>query len=170
MKINMIAAMNKNRVIGNNGTIPWHLPRDLKYFKTLTQGQPVIMGRATYESIGRPLPNRHNIVITRQSGHLWPNVTCCKGLMEAVDIAKKNLPKDSAIWIVGGEQVYREAFSLDLHALYLTVIEQDVQGDRYFPYQLDELMQQGWYISKQECFQTDEQHAYPHCFYQLTRR
>ncbi|RUO42938.1 type 3 dihydrofolate reductase [Aliidiomarina taiwanensis] len=126
--ISLIAAMAHNRVIGKNGDMPWHLPSELQYFKEATMGKPMIMGRTTFESIGRPLPGRRNIVITRNPALLPDTV-------EAVDSpeAALALVEDSPeVMIIGGGQIYNY-FMPKATRLYLTHIDVDVQGDTFFP-------------------------------------
>ena len=118
--------MALNRVIGNGNRIPWHLPEDFKWFKKMTTGQVIVMGRKTYESIGRPLPNRTTVVLTR-SGFSAPGVQVIRGL-EEID------PNQEArdIFICGGAQVYEQALPL-CSDLYLTLVKREVEGDAFFP-------------------------------------
>ena len=132
----MIAAMSKNRVIGRNNQLPWHLPADLREFRRLTVGKPVIMGRATWDSIGhRPLPNRSNIVISRtltsvaQGVELYGNLEA--GLTRARQLATEQGAEE--IMVVGGEQIYRALLS-EADRIYLTVVDLEVEdGDTFFP-------------------------------------
>ncbi|MDN5369938.1 MAG: dihydrofolate reductase [Shewanella sp.] len=128
MRIALIAAMANNRVIGKDNQMPWHLPEDLRHFKQVTMGKPVVMGRRTYESIGKPLPGRQNIVITRNSDMTIPGVTMVSSLSEAFDQA--NVCDE--LMIIGGGQLYAEALPF-ADILYLTQISLDVDGDTYFP-------------------------------------
>ncbi|WP_434926932.1 type 3 dihydrofolate reductase [Shewanella sp. HL-SH2] len=128
MRIAMIAAMANNRVIGKDNQMPWHLPEDLKHFKAMTLSKPVVMGRKTYESIGRPLPGRHNIVITRQSNYAPDGVTCVGNFDQAVAAAGEC----EELIIMGGGQLYAELLC-KADVLYLTQIDLDVKGDTYFP-------------------------------------
>jgi dihydrofolate reductase len=128
MRIALIAAMANNRVIGKDNQMPWHLPEDLRHFKQVTMGKPVVMGRRTYESIGEPLPGRQNIVITRNSDMTIPGVTMVSSLSEAFDQA--NVCDE--LMIIGGGQLYAEALPF-ADILYLTQISLDVDGDTYFP-------------------------------------
>lgn len=128
MKLSFVVAMSQNRVIGREGKLPWHLPEDLKYFKALTSGHPIVMGRKTYESIGRPLPNRRNIVITRQKDFQAPGIE----IYHSVEEALTDLHGESEVFLIGGG----ELFNLTLpraDRLYLTLIEKDIPGDVYFP-------------------------------------
>jgi dihydrofolate reductase len=121
-----IAAMALNRVIGNGNKIPWHLPEDFKWFKQMTTGEVIVMGRKTYESIGRPLPNRTTIVLTR-GGFSAPGVQVIRELGE-LDPNKET----REIFICGGAQVYEQALPL-CSDLYLTLVKREVEGDAFFP-------------------------------------
>ncbi len=121
-----IAAMSENRVIGNQGKIPWHLPEDFKWVKQCTEGQSIAMGRKTYESIGRPLPNRENIVISRTSGP----ISGCTVLPDLEALERH--PARGDIWIFGGAQIYAAAMDR-VAELYLTVVKGSYEGDTYFP-------------------------------------
>ncbi|ABV86184.1 type 3 dihydrofolate reductase [Shewanella pealeana] len=128
MKIAMIAAMANNRVIGKDNQMPWHLPEDLRHFKAMTLGKPVVMGRKTYESIGRPLPGRHNIVISRQDSLVIDGVTRVSSFEEA-KIAAGDCDE---LVVMGGGQLYEMLLS-QADILYLTEINLTVEGDTYFP-------------------------------------
>ena len=129
MLISLIAAMAKNRVIGRQGEIPWKIPGEQKIFKKITSGHAVIMGRKTYESIGRPLPDRINIIVTRQTEYRAEGCIIVHDLSSALN----RCPQDeNEAFICGGGQLYHEAIPLaDL--IYLTVIPRDITGDTYFP-------------------------------------
>jgi len=121
-----IAAMSENRVIGREGQIPWHLPEDFKWFKQLTMGHVLVMGRKTFESIGRPLPGRETIVLSR-SGFT------ASGVRTIVDIARIDLASDPReIFICGGAEIYAQALPL-CSDLYLTIVKRTVEGDAFFP-------------------------------------
>lgn len=126
----IVAIALKNRVIGNQGKLPWNIPEDLKRFKALTSGHPIIMGRKTYESIGRPLPNRTNIIITRDSSYSAPGVQIAMSLDEALTIAEKY--DQNEIFIIGGGEIFRLAMGI-ADRLYLTTIHGDIHGDTFFP-------------------------------------
>lgn len=134
LRLAMIAAMSRNRVIGRDNELPWHISADLKHFKRTTLGKPVVMGRKTYESIGRPLPGRTNIVVTRQQGYQPEGVRVATSTEAALALAEEVATADGAaeVMVIGGEQLYR---SLLPHAdhLYLTEVDADVEGDAYFP-------------------------------------
>lgn len=131
MKINMIYARAANGVIGNNNTMPWHLPEDLAHFKKLTLGHPVIMGRKTWDSLPhkfRPLPGRTNVVITRQIGWQAPGTQTAASLQAALEICKSSVE----VWIIGGAQIYAQA-ELLAQRIEVTEIAQDFAGDAYAP-------------------------------------
>ena len=121
-----IAAMSLNRVIGARNKIPWHLPEDFKWFKQLTTGNAIVMGRKTFESIGKPLPNRETIVLSR-SQFSFPAVRTVADLSE-IDLAGES----REVFIVGGAQVYAQALPL-CSDLYLTLVKREVEGDAFFP-------------------------------------
>lgn len=135
MKIAIIAAMSKNRVIGRNNKMPWHLPEDLKFFKKTTSGSPIIMGRNTYESLGRPLPHRVNIVLSADEDfHPAHGVIVAAGLSQAFSIAEKCAEESGAdtAFVIGGGQVYEQALD-KADELILTTIDKEVEGDAFFP-------------------------------------
>ena len=134
MKLALIAAMAQNRVVGIDNKLPWHLPEDLKYFKRITTGKAVIMGRKTYESIGRPLPNRTNIVITRSTEFSAPGIEVVNSLDAAIELAE-NVSLINAVdevMVIGGAQIYEAALP-QADRLYLTHVHANVEGDAYFP-------------------------------------
>ena len=126
--ISLIAAMANNRVIGKNNQMPWHLPADLGHFKAVTLGKPVIMGRKTYESIGRPLPGRRNIVISRNSDYKVEGCDTAISLEEAMELVNEV----EELMIIGGGHLYSQAIPL-ADRLYLTFIDLNVDGDTLFP-------------------------------------
>jgi dihydrofolate reductase len=129
MIISSIVAMASNRVIGNRGDIPWKIPGEQKMFKEITLGHTVIMGRKTYESIGRPLPGRTNIVITRQSDYQADGCI----VVHDLDSAFQSCPQEeSEAFICGGGQLYQEAMPV-ADRIYLTALPREVEGDTYFP-------------------------------------
>ena len=124
--IKIIAAMSKNRVIGDSNSLIWSLPNDLKRFKQLTTGQTVIMGRKTYESIGRPLPNRRNIIITRDENYEAIGCEIVNSLEEALLLSGEDC------FIIGGGEIYKQSLPI-ADKVYLTLIQEDFQGDTSFP-------------------------------------
>lgn len=149
--ISIIVAASTNNVIGVQGELPWKLSDDLRRFKQLTMGKPIIMGRRTFESIGRPLPGRHNIVITRQSG--FEAVGCDVVVSPAAALAKAG---DAAeIMIIGGSQIY-ELFLPKASRLYLTRVHADIEGDAYFP-DVDEI---DWKMTAREAHEASDVNDY----------
>jgi len=127
-RICLIAALAANRVIGRNNALPWRLPADLKRFKALTTGHPVLMGRKTHESIGRPLPQRRNLIITRNLGYSAPGCEIVHSLDQAIDACRA----DREIFIIGGAELYRESLTR-AHCLEFTEIRAEFEGDAWFP-------------------------------------
>ena len=127
-RICIIVALAANRVIGRNNALPWHLPADLKRFKSLTMGHPVVMGRKTHESIGRPLPGRRNLIITRNRGYSAPGCEIVHSLDEATAACRAA----EKIFIIGGAELYRESLAR-AHCLEFTEIRADFEGDATFP-------------------------------------
>ncbi|MFM2486739.1 type 3 dihydrofolate reductase [Celerinatantimonas yamalensis] len=163
MFISMIAAMAKNRVIGRDNQMPWHLPADLQHFKQTTLGKPILMGRRTYESIGRALPGRRNYVLTRDSHWQAADVTTVGQLQQAIAIEQQH--GSSELVIIGGGQLYQR-YLPQVKRLYLTLIDLDVDGDTHFPdYQSGD-----WSISTQTQYYADERNPYNYLFMQLERR
>lgn len=128
MMISIIAAMAENRVIGNKNKLPWHLPEDFKRFKDITMGHPVIMGRKTHESMGKLLPGRENIVITRNKNLKIPGATMVCSLQAAF----KHCEHHDQVFVLGGAEIFKQALPFT-QRLYLTVIHQNFDGDTYFP-------------------------------------
>lgn len=137
LSITLIVAVAKNRVIGRDNALPWRLPEDLKHFKAITLGHPIIMGRKTWASIGRPLPGRTNIVVSRSPDRIAPEVTVVCSLQEAINAAAATGTDE--VFVIGGAEIYRQALPL-AHRLQLTEIDQDYPGDVFFP----ELDQREW--------------------------
>ncbi|HYK74336.1 MAG TPA: dihydrofolate reductase [Pseudoneobacillus sp.] len=127
--ISFVWAMDENRVIGKNNQLPWHLPEDLKFFKRVTMGHPVAMGRKTHESIGRLLPGRENIVITRNKEFQCEGCTMLYSLDDFKAYCGK---KDEEVFVIGGAEIFRELLSV-VDRLYLTMIYEKFEGDTYFP-------------------------------------
>lgn len=124
--IKLIAACSANRVIGKDNKLIWHVPGDLKRFKELTSGHPVLMGRKTYESIGRPLPNRKNIILTRNKEYKPEGCLCYSSLIEVLELYKNDL------FVIGGEEIYKQTMGY-ADEILLTLIHKDFEGDAYFP-------------------------------------
>lgn len=160
MIISLIAAMAADRVIGRGKTMPWHLPADLAWFKHSTLNKPVIMGRLTWESIGRPLPGRQNIVVSHQKGSaedvIWAT---------SVDAAVEAAGQAEEVMVIGGGRIYEQMLA---HArrLYLTHIDAELEGDTYFP----EYQPHQWESVFSEFHNADPSNAYSYCFEILERR
>jgi dihydrofolate reductase len=165
MRISLIAAQDIVGVIGSQGALPWHLPADMARFKALTTGHIVIMGRLTYESIGRPLPNRLNIVITR-GRKLTGDILIANSLEEAFRQARHQLVhvESDEVFVIGGGEIYRQALPV-ADKVYLTVVESQFPGDTYFP-----TMEETWRLITSESFEPDEKNAYPYRFDTYERR
>lgn len=163
MQVSMIVAMARNRVIGLENRLPWHLPADLKHFRAITLGKPVIMGRRTYESIGRPLPGRLNIVVSRGQPALPEGVLLAPSVEAAVAIAQSQGAAEAMI--IGGDQIYQLGLPLAVR-LYLTLVDAEVAGDAWFP---DWQAAGQWREVAREAHAVDEQHAYPYAFVTLEK-
>lgn len=161
-KISAIVAMSENRVIGDDNQLPWHLPGDLKHFKTITSGHPILMGRKTYESIGRPLPNRTNIVITRNHGFHADGCIVVKSVEEAMTHAEK-IQKDE-IFIIGGAEVYKQLLP-QIERIYLTVVHEIFEGDAFFP----ELNEKEWKKVSRQFHAADDDNDYDYSFFVMER-
>ena len=158
MKLSIIAALTANNVIGRDNALPWHLGTDLKRFKELTMGHHLIMGRRTYESVGRPLPGRINVVITRDPDYTADGVTVVHSFEEAIRVAAD--ARDPEPFIAGGAVVFEQA----LHRadrMYLTRIHADIEGDTYFP-DFDDVSE--WQLIDAERFEAGEKDDYPFSF------
>ncbi len=161
MRIALIACMARGRVIGKDNQMPWHLPADLKHFKAVTLGKPVVMGRRTFESIGRPLPGRHNIVITRQAGYAPEGVTVVSGIDDALNA----VGDVEEVMIIGGGELY-SAMLPRADRLYLTDVDLDVEGDTHFP----DYAPLGWDEVERTVYQPDEKNHYTLTFRTLDRQ
>jgi dihydrofolate reductase len=156
----LVVAVARNGVIGRDNALPWRLPADLAHFKRVTMGHPVIMGRRTYESIGKALPGRNNIVVSRNRSYEAPGCTVVPSL-EAAWEAAGNV---SEAFVIGGTSLFREALPA-ADVVYLTEVESDVPGDTYFP----EFDRRGWHEMELGRQPTDERHAYSQRFLRLER-
>ncbi len=132
--LSIIVAAARNGVIGRNNALPWHLPEDLRYFKQVTMGKPIVMGRKTFESIGRPLPGRTNIVVTRQADYSPEGVRVVASLEQALALAEDIALIDGSeeLMVIGGAEIYAAALPL-AKRLYLTEVDAEVEGDAYLP-------------------------------------
>jgi dihydrofolate reductase len=157
-----IVAMAKNRVIGHHNQLLWRLPADLKRFKMITTGYPIIMGRKTYESIGKPLPNRINIVLTRNPMFQAQGCLVARTIQEAVNHAALY---DTKLFIIGGSDIYQQ-FLPEINRIFLTIVDHEFEGDAYFP----ALNPQEWQEVFSEEHGIDANHAYPFRFVVLERQ
>ena len=160
--INIIAAASLNNVIGKDGAIPWHLPNDLKHFKEITLNHPVIMGRITFESIldslGKPLPGRRNIILSRSKTFSeYEDVEVISSLEE--------IDKENEIFIIGGERIYSQTINL-ADRIYLTRVEEHIDGDTYFP----EIDMSIWKLTSEEKHLKDDSNPYNYTFLIYDRR
>lgn len=162
MEISIIVARTKNHVIGKENAMPWHLPVDLAWFRQNTLGKPVIMGRKTYESIGRLLPKRPNIILSR-NGFQVEGAYSSTDLQQAVEIAQ-NFANIDEIMIIGGGELFKQAMPLATK-LYLTEIQAEIEGDTFF-----EFDEENWQLEQEQWSEIDEQNCYQCCFMQLSRK
>nr|AIA18414.1 Dihydrofolate reductase [uncultured bacterium] len=161
MTLSIIVAVSENNLIGVNNDLPWHLSADLKRMKTITMGHHLIMGRKTFESLGKPLPGRTSIIITRNKNYqVPPECIVVPSLKEALAAVKN----DNEPFIVGGGEIFREALPL-VNKIYLTRIHQRFEGDTYFP----ELNEKEWKQVSRNDFQRDEKNNYAYSFINLER-
>ena len=161
MIVSLIAAMDKNRAIGIENRLPWHLPADLQHFKRVTMGKPVIMGRNTYESIGKPLPGRLNIVVTRDAAYQAPGCTLANSFEDAI----KKAGEQEEIMIMGGASFYEHTIG-KADRLYLTFVDTEVQGDAFFPAWNDA----EWQEVERVSHQADDKNAFNYDFVTLERK
>ena len=158
--ISIIVAVAANGVIGDNNSLLWHISEDLRNFKRITSGHPVVMGRKTFESLGRPLPNRENVVITRQQ----IAIEGCR-VVHSLDEAIAMFPEDEEVFIIGGAQIYAQALDA-ADKLYLTRVEHDYEGDTSFP----EWDATRWRLTSREAFPRGEKYPYPFAFEEYERK
>lgn len=154
--VTLVVAMGKNNAIGKENLMPWHLPNDLQHFKRLTLGHPVIMGRKTYESIGKALPGRTNIVISRRDGWFQEGILIVGSLKEAMKFAQKI---DDEIFIIGGGEIFRQTIEA-ADRLEVTEVEASPDADVFFP-KIDPKI---WGLVKEEHHTQDDRHAYDYTF------
>jgi dihydrofolate reductase len=157
----LVVAMDRNRVIGRDNALPWRLPADLAHFKKVTMGHPVLMGRRTYESIGKPLPGRTNIVITHNRGFVAPGCV----VVGSLDEAWKAANDASEACVIGGTSVFAEALA-SADVIHLTEVDAEVAGDTYFP----DFDRSAWRETEISRHAADERNAYPIRIVELRRR
>ncbi len=160
MKISLIVAAATNNVIGRDGALPWHLSEDLKRFKHLTTGKPLIMGRLTHESIGKPLPDRRNIVVSRRAGL---EIAGCE-VVASPDDALKLVADVDEVMIIGGRQIYEHMLP-KADRIYMTRVNASPDGDTFFP----EINDEEWQVVDQEDFSADDSRPYDFSFKTLDR-
>ena len=160
MTVHLIVAMDEGRLIGRNNDLPWHLPADLRRFRALTMGHPIVMGRRTWESIGRPLPGRTSIVVTRQADFAAGGALLAAGLPEALRLAAG----DDEVFVIGGAEIYHLALPL-ADRLYVTAVHAHVEGDRWFP----EIPSHQWRLVEETFHQADAKNVYDYSFQVLDR-
>lgn len=165
MKIALVVAAARNRAIGLNNKMPWHLPEDLKYFKRVTMGKPVIMGRNTFESIGKPLPGRPNIVISRNADYKAEGIKLVNSLDAALQVAAQLLaPSGDEVMVIGGAQIYAQALA-KADRLYLTEVDAEPEADAFFP----AIDRSAWREMAREIHEACERNPYPYSFVVLER-
>ena len=155
--LSLLLAADENDVIGKDNALPWHLPNDLKYFKNLTWGMPILMGRKTYESIGKPLPGRRNIVITRNKDWKAENIDVVDSIEGALEVAKQSDVKE--IFIIGGAEIFNTVLP-KANRVYLTRIHHQFDGDVFFP----SLEEKQWKLVTEKFCPADEKNKYLHTF------
>ena len=157
MLISLIVAASTNNAIGKNNQLPWHLPNDMKFFKNTTWAMPVLMGRKTFESLGKPLQGRLNILITRQEDWKPAGTVIVHSLAEALTAAQDADYKEA--FVIGGGEIFKEAMPV-ANKIYLTRVDADVEGDVFFPV----INTQDWQLVSEQSFLPDEKHAYAYHF------
>ena len=160
MIVSIIVAIGENHAIGKNNQLLWHMPNDLKHFKDITSGRTIIMGRKTFDSVGKPLPRRRNIVVTRQDITI-PGCEVVKSIEDGLALCKD----EDEVFIGGGAEIYKLAMHLT-DRIYLTIIHKSFDADTFFP-EIDKLE---WKEVKREDFEPDEKNPLPYSFITLERR
>ncbi|MGZ3810501.1 MAG: dihydrofolate reductase [Mucilaginibacter sp.] len=160
MTVSIVVAISENNAIGKNNQLLWHLPADLKHFRLITTGHTVIMGRKTYESVGKPLPHRRNIIITRQD----ITIEGCE-VVKSIEDALALCADEQEVFIVGGAEIYRLSMNLT-DCIYLTIVHQTFDADTFFP----EIDYDVWVQTEREDHQPDEKNKLPYSFITLNRR
>ncbi|MCK4676157.1 MAG: type 3 dihydrofolate reductase [Gammaproteobacteria bacterium] len=161
MIVSIIAAMDRNHLIGNNNQLPWHLPADFAHFKSVTMGKPIVMGRKTFESIGKPLPGRTNIVLSRNPDTRYEGVVCVSNFEDAVAA----IPDAEEIMVIGGSTIY-EMLLPQVDRLYLTYVDAEFEGDAWFP----EFEESHWQEIESVTRLADEKNLYDCRFVTLEKR
>ena len=160
--VTLIAAISKNNALGKDNDLIWHLPADLQRFKKVTSGHHILMGRNTFESIGKPLPNRTTIIITRNTNYFKDGCLIANSLEDAIELAKE----DQEIFIIGGAQIYKQALEKDLvDKLDITIVHEEFEADAFFP----EIHSSIWKEIAREDFKADEKNKYDYSFVSYKR-
>lgn len=160
MTISIIVAIAENNAIGKNNQLLWHMPNDLKHFKDITSGSSIIMGRKTFDSVGKPLPKRRNIVVTRQDIEI-PGCEVVKSIDEGLKLCKG----EDEVFIGGGAEIYRQAID-KTDRIYLTIVHHHFEADTFFP----EIDPNQWTEARRERHEADEKNPYPYSYITLNRR
>ncbi|EDM28884.1 Dihydrofolate reductase [Lentisphaera araneosa HTCC2155] len=160
MKTSMICAMASNRGIGYKNTLPWRLSNDLQHFKALTMGKAIVMGRKTYESIGRPLPGRRNLILSRDPNLEIPGTEC----FTSYDEIRENCAQEEEVFIIGGAQIYEILFD-EVDTLHLTLIDAEIVADAFFP----EFDHSQWKETSRERHKADSKNDYDYSFVTLEK-
>jgi len=160
MTVSIIVAIGENHAIGKNNQLLWHMPNDLKHFKDITSGRTIIMGRKTFDSVGKPLPRRRNIVVTRQD-IIIPGCEVVKSIEDGLALCKN----EDEVFIGGGAEIYKLAMHLT-DRIYLTIIHKSFDADTFFP----EIDKSEWKEVKREDFELDEKNPLPYSFITLERQ
>ena len=155
--LSLLLAADEQNVIGNKNQLPWHLPNDLRYFKNQTWGMPILMGRKTFDSIGKPLPGRHSIVITRQTDWQKEGVVTVHSVEAAIEKAAESGARE--IFVIGGAEIFNACFE-KADRIYLTRIHHRFEGDAFFP----EIPKNKWNLVKQRFCEADEKNQWNHTF------
>lgn len=160
--ITIVVAMGKNNAIGKDNKLLWHLPKDLKHFKNLTSGHPIIMGRKTYESIGKPLPNRTNIVVSGKNDWFEEGILIVPSIKDALKHAKKI---NENVMVIGGGNIYEQTIE-KADRLEVTLVDAELDADVYFP----KINPKTWVKVAEDCVQKDEDHDFDFCFQTFDRK
>ena len=157
MILSLLVAASENNVIGRDNQLPWHLPNDLKYFKNLTWGMPILMGRKTFDSIGKPLPGRKSIVITRNTDWQQEQVVVVHSIDGAIEKARQDDVKE--VFVIGGAEIFHTSFE-KASRIYLTRVHAEIEGDVFFP----EIPVHDWKLISAKRCEADEKNAFAHTF------
>jgi len=160
MEISLVVAMDENRLIGADNGLPWRLPADLRHFKKVTMGHPIVMGRRTWDSIGRPLPGRTNIVVTRRADFAAPGAV----VVDSLEAAKAGAGDTGELMIIGGAEIFEQALE-EADRIYLTEIHAAFEGDTHFP----KISEDQWACVSREDFDKDDKNPYAYSFLVLER-